>query len=195
MSSYNPVPVYFQQRAPTGVTADSIRPIELYLESASNVEPGHLVAWTGQAAMFSQTGKRIDTFSGDEGLTHALGAVTENSTNRNTGIAGVVLERAATPNATSFLHKGVHAQHLLKNPQHILRVATKGSVVLAWVLDIHENALEGVYQKNVNGVPSATAVIRELGDFFTITETSTSPTSLADDLAALTARMDSLTNS
>ena len=195
MNSYNPSQVFFTPTPTVSVRTDSIRPVELYVESPTNVESGHLVSWSGQPAMFTSSGNRVSTFEASNGHTFALSSVEENTQDRHTGVAGVVIERAAAPNAGTFLHKGVHDQHLVRNAQHIMRVATKGSVVLAWVLDSHENTLDGVYTKNVNGVPTATAVIHQIGDYFTITDTEDASTSLAAQVATLTARLNELTSS
>jgi hypothetical protein len=144
--------------------------------------------------MFDEDGNRLSTWTAQSGHEFALSKVQANTQPRHPGVAGVVLETSALPNATSFTHKGVHTSHSIKDAEHILRVATKGSVVLAWVLDDHQNSLEGVYTKNINGVPSAKVVVRELGEYFTITESNPNSASLSDQLATLTARFDALTS-
>ena len=195
MASYIPAR-YLQLTTPSPAVArgDSIRPTQLYVESEHNVDSGHIVSWTGSPAMFDKAGNRQSTWTAQSGHEFALSKVESNTLSQHTGVAGVVLETAATPNATSFVHKGIHTTHAIKDAEHILRVATQGSVVLAWVLNDHQNALEGVYTKNINGVASGTVVIRELGDHFTITESNPNTVSLSDELALLTARMDALTN-
>lgn len=193
MHAYIPSRTYFTPSTAPSVRTDSIRPTSLYVESDHHVTSGHLVAWSGNPSMFDNTGQRVSSFTATNGHEFALSSVSENSENRSRGVAGVVLERAAEPNAGVYTHKGVHGRHLAKNAQNILRVATKGSVVLAWVLDSHENTLDGVYTKNVNGVPTATAVVHQLGDFFTITDTEGS-NSLAAQVATLTERLNALTS-
>jgi len=192
MNSYNPSRIYFTPTASVQIKTDNIRPVSLYVESPTNVETGHLVSWSGTPASFDSNGQRLSTWTSTNGHAFALSSVEENTVDRHPGVAGVVLERAAEPNATSFLHKGVHDRHPLKDAQHILRVGTKGAVVLAWVIDGHENTLNGVYVKHINGVAVATAVVHQLGDHFTITDTEPASNSLTSQVAILTARLDSL---
>ena len=196
--TYNPayIPTHFT--APTSggatITTDAIRPVELYVESDSDVEKGHLVQWTGQAAMFTQFGERIDSFNADEGHEYALGKVESAQDTQSKKIAGVVIDTSALPASTVFLHKGVHSHHNVSNAEHILRVGVSGSVVLAWVLDAHENKLEGLYDQNVNGTFTKLYVVRELGeDHFSMEPTSVSSASIEDQITELTARLDELT--
>jgi len=194
--AYNPIQFvpFAASLTPTRIETDPIRPTSLYVESTNDVDAGHLVKWTGSAAMFSKAGDRIDAFSDSSGHEYALSSVVEETESRSASVAGIVMETAAEPDAASFLHKGVHSHHTIKNAQHILRVATRGSVVLAWVLDEHENQLEGVYTKLINATPSGKVVVRELGDHFTISETTSSVESLVAEVDQLTARLNELTN-
>ena len=195
MSAYIPARlIQLPQSVGSAPRGDSIRPTQLYVESEHNVSAGHIVSWTGDPAMFDKQGNRLNSWTAQSGHEFALSKVEANTLSRHPGVAGVVLETAAEPDAVSFTHKGIHTNHLIKDADHILRVATKGSVVLAWVLDDHQNALEGVYTKNINGVASGTVVVRELGDHFTITESNPNTVSISDELAALTARFNELVN-
>ncbi len=196
--SYNPAYIPTRFTAPTtttpSVTTDSIRPVELYVESDSDVEKGHLVQWTGEAAMFTRFGERIDSFNGLQGHEYALGKVESAQESHSKKVSGVVIDTAALPDSTVFLHKGVHSNHNVSNAEHILRVGVSGSVVLAWVLDAHENKLEGLYDQNMNGTFTQLYVVRELGeDHFSMEPVSVSSASLEDQIAELTARLDELT--
>lgn len=196
MSAYIPARLISIPTSSAGSSTrgDAIRPTQLYVESEHNVSAGHIVSWTGDPAMFDRSGNRLSTWTAQSGHEFALSKVEANTEPRHPGVAGVVLETAAEPNAVSFVHKGIHTSHAIKDADHILRVATKGSVVLAWVLDDHQNALEGVYTKFINGVASGTVVVRELGDHFTITESTPNTVSISDEIAVLTARLNALTN-
>lgn len=178
------------------ITTDNIRPSQLYVESTLPAEPGHLSTWTGEAAMFSSLGDRIENFSGDDGHEYALSKVEACDTNYSKAVAGVVIGVAAFPDDTSFLHRGVHSYHTIKNNEHILRLATPGAVVLAWVLDAHENSLDGVYTQFINGIEGDLFVIRELGEqHFSIERIGADGTTadMIESIDELTARLDELT--
>lgn len=130
----------------SSLTTDEIRLPHVYVESEENLENGHLVSWTGDATMFIR-GRRKTTFEGSH--SHALSSVTLSPAGSNT-VAGVVVEKAAEPGSRSYTQKGIHTRHVLPtDSQHIYRVGR--DVCLAWVLDDHENELEGVYARYVNG--------------------------------------------
>jgi hypothetical protein len=182
--------------AHTKITSDQIRIPQLYVEcdTVPVPEPGHLVCWTGEAAMFNKSGERIESFDAADGYEFALGKVVPCSSVNSEKVAGVVVEVAATPESNSYTHKGIHTRHHIKNNGHILRLSQ--GVCLAWVLDANENTLPGFYTKFVNGVEKDLHVVRELGDgHFTISNVELNLSTLADDVANLTARLDALTGS
>ena len=199
-NSFNYSPQYlpqqsnmFVQPSATNLTTDNIRPNSLYVECDETIENGHLLFWSGSASMFSKDGTKILNFSGENGYEFALGKVEKLHENNSKRIAGIVLEKAAEPNSTNFLHKGVHSLHAVTDSENIFRIATKGSVVLAWVLDSHENQLEGLYEKQVNGVFKNRVVIRELGEqYFTIEDVQDQELIL-QELETLKSRFDELT--
>ena len=180
------------------VKTDSIRPVSLYVESNAKVDNGHLAQWTGSPAMFSSNGQKINTFTAQTGHEFALSQVQACDEIHSKKVAGVVIDHAATPENTSYLHKGVHDNFMVTGNQHIHRLATKGSVVLAWVLaDDHENALDGVYTQFLNGVESGLFIVRELGeDHFTMERvgSNSSIDALAQNVSLLTDRFNSLTS-
>ncbi len=176
---------------------DGIRQQELYVESAADVEAGHIVLWTGDAAMFLSSGQKLSQFDGDHGHEYAISSVAlpDSGSSHLTDVAGVVIETAATPTDSTFLHKSVHSRHPIRDNQHILRISRPGSCALAWVItDAHENVLNGVYQQFVNGVPDGTFVIRELGtEYFTIEEINPVLSDVSQQVQDLTDRLDMLT--
>ena len=180
------------------IKTDPIRPMSLYVESNHRVENGHLAQWTGSPAMFSASGQKISSFTAQTGHEFALSQVQACDTVHSKKVAGVVIEHAATPEDDTYVHKGVHSNHDLQDNQHIHRLATSGSVVLAWVLaDNHENALDGVYTQYLNGVENGLYIVRELGqDYFTMERvgSNSSIDAVAQNVSILTARLDSLTS-
>ena len=162
------------------------------------MENGHLAQWTGSPAMFSTTGQKINNFTAQTGHEWALSQVQPCDEVHSKKVAGVVIEHAATPEDITYTHKGVHSTFSLSDNQHIHRLATSGSVVLAWVLaDDHENALDGVYTQYLNGVEDGLYIVRELGDMYFTMErvgSNSSIDAVAQDVDTLTARMDSLTS-
>jgi hypothetical protein len=175
---------------------DNIRPNELYVESATDVPAGHLVSWTGDPAMFLSDGQKLEEFNGDHGHEYAISRVSVPDTGSShlLDIAGVVIETAAEPSDTTFLHKSVHTRHPVVGNQHILRISRPGSCALAWVLDDHENSLNGVYTQYANGLEEGTFVIRELGtDHFTIEEINPVLSDVSAAVQELTDRLDMLT--
>ena len=193
--AYIPQTSAITRTSTASVKTDNIRLSELYVESDSNLDKGHLAAWTGEPGMFSNIGERVNDFAGAEGHEFALGKVEDCSELQSKRVAGVILDTAATPDKTSFLHRGVHSTHPIFGNEHILRLATSGSVVLAWVLQAHENQLEGLYQEFVNGTEERLYVVRELGeDHFSLAPVA-DVTNLEDKVAILEARLDELTAS
>jgi len=180
------------------VTTDIIRPQSLYVESSEHVENGNLVQWTGQAAMFSSTGQKVNQFTSQNGHEFALSQVEKCDEIHSKKVAGVVIEHAASPEDSSFLHRGVHSHHQVSDNQHIHRLATSGSVVLAWVMiDDHENCLDGVYTQFINGVESGIYCVRELGEEHFSMErigSNSSIDELAQSVDTLTERFNSLTS-
>ena len=77
-------------------------------------------------------------------------------------------------------------------------MATPGACVLAWVLDSHENSLDGVYTQYLNGTEGDKFVVRELGENHFSIERIGADATTADMIASieeLTARLDALTES
>jgi len=138
----------------------------MYLHSEQPIEPGHLVQWTGEPYMFLKSGERVTSFDDTRGHEHALTSVEELNDKRK--LAGVVLEIAADKDRNTYEHAGVRTNHNISEHKNILRVATKGCV-LAWVIDAHENMLDGLYTLYRNGLEIGQSVVRNLGDtHFTI---------------------------
>ena len=182
------------QRAPV---TDSIRPTSLYVESQHKLTNGHLAQWSGSAAMFKKDGAKIDDFDSTNGHEFALSSVEHCDEHGSKKVAGVVIDHAANPESVQFVHKGVHSQHLISENQHIHRLATSGSVVLAWVLaDLHENRLDGIYTEYLNGAEVGLCICRGLGaDHFTIERVADSNqvTQLRTDLDTLAEQFAELT--
>ena len=172
--------------------------MSLYVESHAKVDNGHLAQWTGSPAMFSSTGQKINTFTAQTGHEFALSQIEACDEVHSKKVAGVVIDHAASPEDNYFLHKGVHDNFNISENQNIHRLATAGSVVLAWVLaDNHENSLDGVYTQFLNGVESGLYIVRELGqDHFTMERvgSNSSIDALAQEVSLLTDRFDSLTS-
>ena len=172
----------------TPVETDSVRPVQLYLHSQESPDPGHLVQWTGQPDMFLKSGERVTSFDASRGHEHALASVETLTDHRK--LAGIVLEISATQDKDRYVHAGVHSEHIVKDHTNILRVATNGCA-LAWVLDTHENMLNGLYTLFRNGTAVGQSVVRSLGDtHFTIehlqNDQSDRITQLEDKFAELT---------
>ena len=177
------------------IITDGIRQPELYVESTADVEAGHLVHWTGEPSMFLKSGDKLLDFGGDHGHEYALSKVQAPDGTHRVDIAGLVIETAATPNDTNYLHKSVHSRHPIKNNEHVLRISRPGTCALAWVLDDHENSLNGVYTQYANGIEDGTYVIRELGtEYFTIEEINPVLADVEAAVQLLTNRLDNLTN-
>jgi len=116
--------------------------------------------------MFLKSGARVTSFDDSRGHEHALTSVEELTDKRK--LAGVVLEVAADETQNTYVHAGVRTNHNISEHKNILRVATNGCA-LAWVLDGHENMLDGLYTLYRNGLEIGQSVVRNLGDtHFTI---------------------------
>ena len=164
--AYKPSIGTVRQQPQQQLIADSVRPVQLYLNAEESIEPGHLVQWTGTPDMFLESGERVDSFDENRGHEHALTSV-QTLVDRDK-MAGVVLEVAATEDKKSYIHRGVHTMHSISNHSNILRVATNGCA-LAWVLDTHENVLDGLYTLYKNGTAVGQSIVRTLNnDYFTI---------------------------
>ena len=173
-------------------TSDNIRPTSVYVESDHDIAPGHVVEWTGTPTNFLRDGTRSTVYTSSNGHEYALSSV-QPTTTHSTTVAGIVIDKAAEPGASSYTHKGgVHTSHILPaDSKHIYRVGR--DIALAWVLDSHHGELEGLYTKYVNGVLDSTGPyqLRMSGrDRFTIERTTTATAEL--ELANLTARFDAL---
>ena len=172
--------------------ADIIRLPHIYVESTHNMEPGQLVAWTGDPHMFKTNGTKKEEWSSIDGYEYALSRV-EPASDSSAVIAGIVQEKAAEPGQSRFTHKGIHTTHALpSNNQYVYRVAR--DVTLAWVFDDHENELEGVYNRYVNGELDTTGpyqIQMVSSDTFAIDRTMAA--SLENELADLRARFNNLT--
>ena len=187
----------FSSATQSKTTADAIRPQSLYVESQSHVTNGHLVQWTGTAAMFNTLGNNVTSFSAQNGHEFALSQVEPCDTIHSKSVAGIIIDHAAGPGDSSFKHKGDHSVYNCNDNAHIHRLATSGSVVLAWVcVDEHENALDGVYTRYLNGVEDGLYIVRELGDeYFSLERvgSNSSIDELATSVDLLTDRFDALT--
>ena len=75
---------------------DAIRPMSLYVESSNKIDPGHVVNWNGQAAMFKTDGSKVNEFTSQHGHEFALSQI-EPSNSNSISVAGIVLENAAEP--------------------------------------------------------------------------------------------------
>ena len=174
------------------LNSDIIRLPHVYVESTHEIAPGHLVSWTGSPHMFKRNGTKKEEWTSEDGFEFALSRV-EPAESNSTIIAGIVQEKAADPGQKSFTHKGIHTTHALpQNNEYVYRVAR--DVTLAWVFDDHENELEGIYQRYVNGQLDATGPYQlqmVSSDTFAIDRTMAA--SLENELADLRARFDSLT--
>lgn len=155
--------------------SDAIRLPEVYVESSHDIGDGHLVAWTGEESIHSADGlSRVEPANGGV-------------------IAGVVKHLAADVGDKYFTHRGIHTKHNVPGTSKIYRVGR--DIVLAWVLvDDHENELEGVYQRYVNGELDSTGpyqIQMVSSDTFSIDRTMGA--SINTELAELRARIDALT--
>ena len=170
------------------ITADNIRTPHVYVESTHDIEPGHVVEWTGDPAMFTTLGKRQNTFD----YNYAISSVRP-ATNYSHTVAGIVTEKAASPGSKFFTHKGIHTNHrLAPDVQHIYRIGR--DVQMAWVLDDSFNEVEGIYQRYVNGQLDATGPYQLTmisNDVFAINRTIAA--SIEQELTQLKARFDALT--
>lgn len=173
------------------IVSDVIRLPQFYVESQHEIQPGHPVQWTGNAAMINADGTRQVAFS-ETDLSAALSSV-EPATDDSNTIAGIVIEKAAETGDRSFTHKGVHSHHTLPSDlQNLYRVGN--DISLAWVLEESEGEIEGVYQRYVNGQLDDTGpyqLTMVSSDTFVINRTIQAAVNL--ELATLKARFDSLT--
>lgn len=180
------------RRLEQSIKSDIIRLPHIYVESVHDLEPGSLVAWTGEPHMFTSNGTKQEQWTSENGYEFALSRV-EPASNHSNLIAGVIQEKAAVPGQNSFTHKGIHTTHSLPaNNQFVYRVAR--DVTLAWVLDDHENELEGIYNRYVNGELDTTGPYQlqmVSSDIFAIDRTMAA--SLENELAELRARFNNLT--
>ena len=174
------------------IQSDIIRLPHVYVESTHDLAPGHLVSWTGSPHMFTRNGSKKEEWTSEDGFEFALSRV-EPATSNSIVVAGVIQEKAAEPGQNSFIHKGIHTNHTLpENNQYVYRVAR--DVTLAWVFDDHENELEGVYQRYVNGELDTTGPYQlQMVSTNTFAIDRTMAASLETELADLRARFDSLT--
>ena len=176
------------------VTADSIRPPSVYVESDHDISNGHVVEWdAGKPTNFLSTGQRKTEWTADDGYEFAHSKVIPAGTHSNT-VAGIVIEKAAEPGKNSFTHKGgaYTTQTLPSDSQHIYRVGR--DIALAWVLDSHSNELEGIYTRYVNGVEDTTGPFQLTmtgNEHFSIERTVGATVEM--ELAELIARFDTLT--
>ncbi len=136
------------------VQADTVRPPSVYVESEHEIENGHVVEWGGGPTNFISSGRK-STWTSEHGHTFAHSKVVPAETHSTT-VAGIVIEKAASPGDSSFTHKGgvYTSQSLPSDSQHIYRVGR--DIALAWVIDSHSNELEGIYTRYVNGVEDTT---------------------------------------
>ena len=157
--------------------SDPIDQHSIYVNSVSDVEPGHFVS-----------------FSDLQVETSIPQLTTVEQTNDHAHVAGVVVEKAADPTDSNFINKnGVHRSHNISNHNYILRVARPGARVNAWVIDHHENELEGVYEKSINGTVVGQVIIRKVDSEHFSIETFGENNSLADEVADLRAKLEALT--
>ena len=175
----------------TFINTDPIRLPQFYAESDHDIQPGHPVQWTGEPTMINNAGQRIDAFSQHD-ISSALSSV-EPATSNTNRLAGIVIEKAASPGDRQFTHKGVHSIHSLPTDSKTLyRVGN--NIVLAWVLGESQGEMEGIYQRYVNGTLDTTGpyqLTMVSSDMFTIHRTMQASVEL--ELAELKARFDSLT--
>lgn len=160
-------------------TSEPVNKHSLYANSQENVESGHFVS-----------------FSSLQAQTSVPDLATVEQTADHKHVAGVVIERAAEPTDTIYTNKnGIHSNHVVSGHQHILRVGMPGSRVDAWVVDEHENAFEGVYEKTINGAIVGHVVIKNIdAEHFSI-ETFGTNDNLVDEVADLRAKLEALTTS
>ena len=172
----------------TNLIADNIRTPHVYVESSQNIAPGHVVEWTGEPAMFTNIGQRLNAFDHN----FAISSV-QPAGNHSTTVAGIVTEKAAEPGNKLFTHKGIHTVHrLATDSQHIYRVGR--DVQMAWVLDDSLGEVEGIYERYVNGAldtsgPYQLTMISN--DVFAINRTMAA--SIEQELQNLKGRFDALT--
>ena len=191
--------ISFSSSSQAPVTRDIIRPTSLYVESEHKLENGHIAQWRGEASMFKKDGQKISSFSAQNGHEYALSSVAACDQHASTQVAGIVIDHAANPDSVNFIHKGVHSTHQIQDNQHIHRLATSGSVVLAWVLaDKHENSINGLYTELLNGADNGLCIVRSLGvNYFTIDRVGSNTTvnQIRADLDTLTEQFSELTGS
>ena len=161
------------------IISDAVRLPEVYVESSHDIEDGHLVAWTGEDSIHSADGlSRVEPAGPNAGV-----------------IAGVVKHLAANVGDKYYTHYGIHTRHNIPGTSKIYRVGR--DIVLAWVLvDDHDNELEGVYQRYVNGELDSTGpyqIQMVSSDTFSIDRTMGA--SISTEVAELRARLDALTTS
>ena len=173
--------------------ADPISPLSLYVHSNNKIDNGHLASWTSTPKMHNRNGSQVTNFSAENGHEYAIHAVQNNTDDK---VAGVIIETAAEPGQTTYINKNaIHTSHqVTNNNQYIHRMATSGSIVLAWVsLSDHQNSLSGMYDEYHNGVLQGKAIVRKIdSNYFSISSISTND-SLASRVENLEARLDSLT--
>ena len=173
-------------------TTDNIRPLAMYVESDFDIEPGHIVEWSGIPNNIID-GERNNVFSTDH-IEYAMSKVIPAETSSQT-VAGVVMAKAATTGDTRYTHKGgIHTTHPLPTDiKNIYRIGR--DIGLAWVIDNHHGELEGLYTRYKNGVEDSTGpyqLTMTSKDHFTIERTATATAEL--QLAELIARFDALTS-
>lgn len=151
----------------------------MYANSQEDVAPGHLVS-----------------FSNLQTQTSVPELATVEQTDNHNHVAGVVIENAAGPTDTTYTNKnGIHSTHVISGHQNILRIGMQGSRVDAWVVDEHENAFDGIYEKTINGTVVGHVVIKNIdAEYFSIEMFDTND-NLADEVADLRAKLEALTTS
>ena len=159
----------------------------IYVNSSNDVLPGHIVTYTQNPSII-HSDSILDTFDHTAGLHYATPSVEEG----NGTIAGVVIDNVAKPDDNSWTHaNSFTSQHAISGHENILRVAPRG-IILAWVIDDHENTFNGIYEKSINGTNTGQAVIRNIDDeYFSIEAVGND---LANEVANLKEKFDTLTS-
>lgn len=158
--------------------SDAVNKHSIYVNSDQHVEPGHFVSFSNL-----QTQTSIPELS------------TVEPTDNHNHIAGVVMENAAGPTDTHYINKnGIHSTHAVSGHQNILRVGTPGSRVHAWVVDEHENAFEGIYEKTINGSVVGYVVIKNIDEEHFSIESFGTNDNLASEVAQLREKLEALTS-
>ena len=177
------------------IVGDTARLPTMYVESGEELEKGHVVEWKGTPSSFLTTGERKTTFDGSSGYHYAYSKV--GLANSYSGVtAGVVIDKVAQAGDSTFTHSGIETTHQLpQDVENVYRVAR--DVCLAWVFaDEHDNELEGVYKKYINGEEQSEAYILQMvsTDTFHIAPSSGGIVADNTEIEALRERLDALTS-